>query len=161
MRSLLLVAVAATLLVGCGKPEDKFVGNWTGKVEFPKEAMDTLKAMLPPADFAKAEKDIKEAKIDLELKKDKAYSITSVTQGKPSTVTGTWTLSEDAKTLTLSGPKLGEEAKADAKKAGATDAQIAESEAKSTAYTVSEDGKTISATEDQMGFKITISFSKQ
>jgi ABC-type Na+ efflux pump permease subunit len=161
MRSLLLVAVAATLLVGCSKPEDKFVGNWAGKVEFPKEAMDTLKAMLPPADFAKAEKDIKEAKIDLELKKDKSYSITSVTENKPSTVTGTWTLSEDAKTLTLSGPKLGDEAKAAAKKAGATDAQIAESEAKSTTYTVSEDGKSMSTTEAQMGFEITISFSKK
>jgi hypothetical protein len=161
MRSLLLVAVAATLFVGCGKPEDKFVAKWIGKVDFPKEAMDTLKAMLPPADYAKAEKDIKDAKLDLELKKDKTYAITTVAQGEPSTVTGTWTLSEDGKTLTLSGPKLSDDAKAKAKAAGATDQQISASEDKSTAYTVSEDGKTLSTTEAQMGFQITITFTKQ
>ena len=37
-----LLAVAA--LVGCGKPEDKFVGKYDGKLDMPQETLDQFKA---------------------------------------------------------------------------------------------------------------------
>ena len=161
MKKLLPIAlVAAALIAGCGKPEDKFVGKWNGKVELPQAAIDMIKAFTPEAERGKVEQDIKDTKIELDLKKDRTYTITTTASGKTDSQNGTWTLDKEGKTVTLSAPKLSEDAKSKAKAAGATDAMIQEGEGKSMAYTVSTDKRTLTHTEEQMGMSITMTFSK-
>jgi hypothetical protein len=161
MKHLAAIALVAIALAGCSKPEDKFVGKWDGKVDVPQEAIDMIKAF-SPNEAPKIETEIKGTKVELDLAKDGKYTVTTTPlSGKPSSVSGTWTLSEDGKTLTMSGPQLSEDAKAKAKAAGATDAQIKQGEGQSTAYTVGEDAKTLTADLQQLGMTIKVAFTKR
>ncbi len=107
IRLLLPAIVAALLLIGCSKPEDQFVGKYTGSVEIPEEVVNLAK-QFSPDQAATIDDAINNPNLFLELKKDGIYTITS----NGTSTDGTWSLSEDQKSVTL---VLSEEAQQNAK----------------------------------------------
>src|SRR2546425_20815 len=95
----LFLALAIIAALGCSKPEDKFVGHYSGTIQLAQKFQDQL-ANLPPAVAAKAKSQMDQMKFDLELSKDKTYTVTGTMpmQG-PLAETGTWVLADKAITL--------------------------------------------------------------
>ncbi len=95
-----LLAIAAA---GCSKPEDKFVGHYTGQMQFSQKTQVDL-AKAPPQLAAQLKDQLGGLKMDLELKKDKTYTATATIPSSqtPSTnvSTGTWAFEDNKLTLT-------------------------------------------------------------
>ena len=160
MRNLAIIA-ALLLLVGCGKPEDKFVGTWDGKIEIPPEAVAAMNKMMEDmakatgqkvtdADRQEMEKALtgaKNVKPTLDLKEDGTCILTSEADGKTGTTSGKWVLSEDKKSITVTiQPQMGAAAVP-------TNQDLV--------FVVGEDGKTMSYEDEQMGVKSKLSFTKR
>ena len=94
-----LVAAVALVATGCSKPEDAFVGHYTGKVALSQKATDQLAKMGAMGTALKEQ--MSKATMDLELKKDKTFSMTSDMHmgGPASNASGTWTLVNNQITL--------------------------------------------------------------
>ena len=136
MKRLCIALIAASLLIaGCGGPEDKFVGKWDGEFIIPEELLEMAKANAP-----ENEKDqFDDLSYSLELKGDGTYDMARNSTGERST--GTWTLSEDGKTISMTWPK------------GENDnsySMISDSSGDNMAFDISEDGKSISFDNEQM-----------
>jgi hypothetical protein len=103
-----LAIAAAILSAGCAKPEDKFVGHYSGKLQLSKQAEDKL-ATAPPAAAADLRNQLSAVKMDMELRKDMTYTVTanfpaarsSIGQSASTTDTaiGTWTVADKKLTL--------------------------------------------------------------
>lgn len=157
MRRLCIALIAASLLVaGCGKPEDKFVGAYTGSVELSQETLDQMKAMAAQIGQNPDEwvKDPQSLSMTLELQDEGVFSITSSSTQSQSTTNGKWTLSEDGKSITLSDIEL----------TGDEEEQVArlglDSSSLERTFTVSEDGRSLSHTDTQMGMTGTVTFTR-
>ena len=70
--SSLIALVLAVALIGCGKPEDKFIGKYDGKLDIPQETLDQIKvaAVAAGATAAQVEQQIKSATFGMELMKE-------------------------------------------------------------------------------------------
>lgn len=126
-----LLFVFAFLIAGCGHPEEKFAGTYSGKQQLSKAAEDLMKKQ-PGGAAQLAQMD--KAQINLTLNKDKTASLalnTGAVGAAPMNVSGTWaytsnnvvvtlnpgggggsepmklTPSEDGKTLTAGGSQYG------------------------------------------------------
>jgi hypothetical protein len=136
-QSLFLVGLAAVLLAGCstgGSIDDKVVGKWKGEMKMPE-----TKKGDPSAAFAKAFAGM--LSMDVELKKDKTFAMT--TMSIP--VEGNWTAT-GADTLELKPTKVMgmtmDEAKKEAEKKSPGTTMTANSE-KPMNLKLSADGKTL------------------
>ena len=88
------LALAALLMAGCSKPEDKFVGHYTGKVQITPQAEKALSA-LPKQAQAQTRSQLQSLNVALDLKKDKAYTVSMSLPDGAYTGTGTWSLTDN------------------------------------------------------------------
>jgi hypothetical protein len=160
MRNLAIIAVAL-LLVGCGKPEDKFVGMWDGKVEIPPEAVAAMNKMMDDmakatgqkvtdADRKEMEKALngaKDVKPTLDLKEDGTCVLSSEGAGRSETANGKWQLSEDKKSITVT--------------VQSTAASAAAPMNQDIVFIIGDDGKTMTFEDNQMGMKTKLTFTKR
>lgn len=159
-RTAAIALLAAALLTGCGKPEDKFVGNWDGKLDVPQASIDQIEKQMPGAG-AMAKAQIKDRSIALELKRDGTYALAAKTGAQTDNVTGTWTLAEDGKSIHMSAPEPDKATKDRMLKQGMTEEQLKPKESDAKDLKVSEDGKTLSVSESNMGISVTLTFTKK
>ena len=124
---LLVAAIAA----GCSKPEDKFVGHYTGKMVLSQKALAELDKAGPMASGLKEQ--LEKLTMDLELKADKTFSVTASgsTMGSGST-TGTWVLTDGAVVISPTS-------------AASAGKQTAITGGQTQKFTASPDGKTLTA----------------
>jgi len=94
----LLVVALLVCAVGCGKPTDKFIGQYTGKVQLLPLAEKRL-AQLPPQAAAQARSTIENLKMNLDLRKDMTYTTNMEFPGNTYSVSGKWFLSNGTLTL--------------------------------------------------------------
>jgi len=91
-RSLALLSILAlAIAVGCGKPEDKFVGHYNGKMAISTQAQDKLKNT-GGAQGEQLLQGMLAATLGLELKKDKTFALTTSMLGQSNVTNGTWSL---------------------------------------------------------------------
>jgi hypothetical protein len=104
LRILLPASVALFFLVaGCTKPENKFVGDYVGKQQLTKTAMDQINK-LPKAAAEAMKKQIDASRVNLTLNKDKTAQMSVSGQGvKTQGISGTWAYSNDKVDVTLGG----------------------------------------------------------
>ena len=104
MKKFCIALTAISLLaVGCGSPEDKYVGKYTGRMEMSEQMVELMKgfaAMGGPEAQAKFEEEIETDTFELELMSDGTYTTTDDT----STESGTWRLDEESGRIYLSIP---------------------------------------------------------
>jgi hypothetical protein len=93
-----IVAAVFACAVGCGKPTDKYVGHYTGKVQLLPLAKRRL-AQLPPQAAAQARTMIENLTMDLDLRKDMTYTTNMNLPGSTYSVSGTCFLSQTTITL--------------------------------------------------------------
>ena len=86
-----MLAALALVVVGCSKPEDKFVGHYNGKVELGAETKQKI-AALPPEAKKQAESNFQNIKVDLDLRQDKSYTFNLTIPSASFSVTGVWEL---------------------------------------------------------------------
>lgn len=160
-RVTILAIVAAALLVGCGKPQDKYVGMWEGTMEIPPEFAELMRSMaegmakstgqsMTAAEKKEMEDGIaalKDMKLTLDLKKDGTCTMGSNAPGQNGTTAGTWLLSEDKKSITLT-MQQGD---------GATIGQMN----RAIVFVIGADGKSMTFEDNQMGMKTKLSFTKK
>src|SRR3569832_125155 len=87
----LLIALAIAL-AGCGKPEDKLVGTYTGKQQLSQETLTKL---------GKAAKALQDMSLTLNLNKDKTASLSA--PGQPTPINGTWNYEANQVQVSFSG----------------------------------------------------------
>jgi hypothetical protein len=160
MRNLAIIAVAL-LLVACGKPQDKFVGIWDGKVEIPPETVEAMNKMMEDMAKAAGQKitdtdrkqmeqgltELKNAKPTLELKEDGTCVLTSEGASPSDAANGTWVLSEDKKSITIK-VESGKSTEVPPNK-------------QDLVFIIDADGKTMTFEDDQMGMKTKLTFTKR
>ncbi|HXH59878.1 MAG TPA: hypothetical protein VNI20_00820 [Fimbriimonadaceae bacterium] len=154
------LVLCSALLAGCAKPEAKFVGKWDGKATFPQKVIDLLKAMVPADQQDKIEEDLTSGSISLELKKDMTYALVTSSKDRTDTTNGTWTLDKDGKNITLSAPKVTDADRKEGKAMGATDDMI-DAGNKPLVCSIGEGGKTMTYSETQAGFTVSVTFTKK
>ncbi len=160
MRTVLALAIALALLAGCSKPEAKYVGKWTGKVEVPAASMEKIKAQLGPM-AANIEEELAKLSMSLELKADGSYTMNTTAPGSEN-VSGKWTLDSENRTVTLGKPEFTEDIKKKMKENGMTDDMIKEAEAASEqqVFKIAEGDKSMSMSQSQMGIDSSLTFTK-
>ena len=86
----------ALLIAGCAKPEDKYVGTYTGKTQLSQKTLDLI------AKQPKAEQDqIINATVKLELKQDKTATLTP--SGQSAGTSGSWSVQNGEVSISLGG----------------------------------------------------------
>jgi hypothetical protein len=96
-----LLALIAIAAAGCSKPEDAYIGHFTGKLTLSQKALDQLSKMGTMGNSLKDQ--MTKATIDLELKKDKSFTMATDTHmGQTTTASGTWALANNQVVLTPS-----------------------------------------------------------
>ncbi len=165
-----VMLLLAALIGGCSKPEDKFVGMWDGKMEYPPEYLEMMKGMMeglskgmkdgkgtttPPSNLNVEElvAEMNNVKFELELKKDGACSMSTGANGQKFSQGGTWTLSEDGKSIAV---KMGAVSSVEGKPISSTGGVSQE-----ITYKIAEDNKSMVFEQDQMGIKMKMSFAKR
>lgn len=145
-HSLIALLVVAALM-GCGKPEDKFVGKYDGKLEIPQESLDQIKAFATAAGAtpAQVEQQIKEATFGMELMKEGKCRVWSASKGQESSNEATWTLNEQGNAITIKfkDPVAG---------TGVVPPDMG--------LTASEDKKTLTFHRNEMGMQVTVVYTK-
>ncbi len=110
MKRLCTVIIAASLLiVGCGGPEAKYVGKYTGRIEMSEQMLNMMKAFAAMGGeeaLASFEEEMKNSTFELELNSDSTYTTTD----KGKTESGTWRLDEESGRIYLSVPEETKEA---------------------------------------------------
>ena len=94
-----LPMLALAIAVGCGKPEDKFVGHYNGKMTISAQAQDKIKNS--GAQGAQMLQGMLAATLGLELKQDKTFALTTSMLGQSNVTNGTWSL--DNSQITMQG----------------------------------------------------------
>jgi hypothetical protein len=170
-KALAVGLLLAALVVGCSKPEDKFVGKWDGKMEFPPEFFEMMKSMAegmsksmnskdgratpsPDLNADEMAKELSNVKTELDLKKGGTCTLTSDAGGSNMVQSGTWTLSEDGTSIAV---KLSPPAMSGAAAPSSTTGSFSQE----TVYVVSEDKKSMVYEQNQMGMKVKMSFTKR
>lgn len=148
MKAHALIALAlVAALMGCGKPEDKFVGKYDGKLEIPQESIDQIKAFAGAAGAtpAQIEQQIKSATFGMELMKEGKCRVWSASNGQESSNEATWTLNEQGNAITIKfkDPVAG---------TGVVPPDMA--------LTASEDKKSLTFHQNQMGIKATVVYTR-
>lgn len=92
-RAVLLVGLLALFLAGCaGNPEDKVAGHYTGKITLSKAAEDQAKKSgAMGAQFLSA---LAQMKMELDLNKDKSFTMKTSAAGNSGSISGTWELTD-------------------------------------------------------------------
>lgn len=146
--SFVLFLAVALVAAGCGKPEDKFIGKYTGKTEISAAAAERLDKA--GAIGAQLKEMMSKIKLDLELKKDKTYTIATTIQERPINTSGTWSLEENK---VLLKPTSG---------TNASGQQTAITTGKTMTLLPSEDGKTLTADtgQDPQGLQSSVVFTR-
>ena len=153
-RTCTLLIAAALLASGCGSPEDKFVGTWTGEVDVPPETIDAMFAGLTPEAKEMVMKEMGDVEATLTLNEDGTYSQTSTTPRASTTVTGTWTLNEEGTKLTISEPDRSAQVEAGLAAIGASNMPL------ESVYDVQDDGATLHIEQEMMGLRSAMTFRK-
>lgn len=123
-RAWLAVALIASCLLGCSKPEDKYVGHYVGHIAVTQKALDEAKKK----GFEKQlQQEIASTTIDLTLNLNKTFLLSNSDVKSEKSGEGTWALSGNKILLT---PK--------AQKGPATPPGVLK-------LNVSQDGKTLTA----------------
>lgn len=99
VRTALCAGLFALLLAGCSKPEDKLVGHYAGKINISEQGKAQM-AKLGAAQAAQAQKMLDSMTMDLELKKDKTYSMNAKGPMGANNENGTWAVADQKVTLT-------------------------------------------------------------
>ena len=93
------------LVVGCSKPEQKYVGTYTGKLQISQASKDKLAKL--GAQAAMVEQQIEKATFNLNLKDDMTYTVSA--SGVPATAEssdeGKWAFADNQITLTSTKDK--------------------------------------------------------
>lgn len=149
------IIAASLLLVGCGAPEDAFVGKYDGTAEFPQEFMDMLRDSAVQADQDPDEilAQMNEGAPTLELKDDGTFEQSNLMGLERMTTKGKWALSEDGKTITFSDYEVIEENKGTYWEHG-----IYGNEGQK--FDVSDDGKSFSYLDTTGGMSVTTTFTR-
>lgn len=104
MRKICIALIVASLLTaGCSKPEDKYVGTYTGRVEMTdemKKMMEGFASMGGDANFD-FDAEMQKSAFGLELRDDGTYT---ALDNKNSNDEGTWRLDEEAGLIYISKP---------------------------------------------------------
>lgn len=106
-----IAIVIAVVASGCAKPEDKFVGHYTGALQLTPAAQAQL-SQQPPQIAAMLKSQVTGLKIDLDIRKDRSYTVNATIPGGQApgqsargsstndVSDGTWTLAGNKLTLT-------------------------------------------------------------
>lgn len=86
----------ALVLAGCAKPEDKYAGTYTGKMQLSQKTLDLI-AKQPKA----AQDQILNATVKLELNKDKTATLTP--SGQTAGTSGSWSVQNGEIAISLGG----------------------------------------------------------
>ena len=94
-------------LVACTKPDEKFIGHYTGKLEL-MPSMEKRLAKLPAEQGAQVRANVANLTAELDLQKDKTYAMTMTSPRGKLSITGTWVYSVNTidlinKTITKDG----------------------------------------------------------
>jgi hypothetical protein len=95
--------LVAGILVGCSKPEDKFVGHYEGKIDIDQATKDKITQANPQG--AAMLQEFESMSIALNLNADKTYSarLSGMSKRNANNRSGTWTLSGNTITITNGG----------------------------------------------------------
>lgn len=146
MKRVILAVALGALLVGCGPPEKRFSGQWVGNYEVPMTAIEELKKIYPKEYHEYLSQVYKPAELKLDLRSDKTYTLEINDFTETRTVEGTWSVVEEANTLTLSGPPLNEYDKIAARQLGMTEMEYQTLAGTSIVFVVEANKKTLSNT---------------
>jgi len=97
--------LAVALVIGCSKPEAKYVGTYTGKLQISQASKDKLAKL--GAQAAMVEQQIEKATINLNLKDDMTYTVSAsgVPASANSSDEGKWAFADNQITLTSTKDK--------------------------------------------------------
>lgn len=98
MRYICAALIFASLFAtGCGNPETKYVGHYTGSIELDQALLDQIKVIASQngEDPEATIKMITDLDSSLELKEDGAFVETTIIGANQRNSEGTWTLSSD------------------------------------------------------------------
>ena len=85
------------LLVGCAKPEAKYVGHYNGTMKISDKSREQINKMGPQA--VQVLQQIEGLKFELDLKEDKTFTVVFKSGPANDTKSGTWTLADNVITL--------------------------------------------------------------
>ena len=102
-RSLLVLTfLTLLLLAGCGKPEDKLVGHYNGKMNLSPQTQTKMKAAGAQGD--QLLQGMMGATFGLDMKQDKTYSLTTTMMGQSNVISGSWKLDNNQIVLQMTNP---------------------------------------------------------
>lgn len=136
-------------------------GQYVGTIEIPDHLLDSMRQQGTEEQIKEFEKQLKSAKIELDLKADGTYVISSNAMGAKTTETGKWTYDPKNNTVTIKKPDVSAETRARLKERGMTDAQIDESQNRPVIAKVSDDGRSITYTGNGSGPGFVVTFTKK
>ena len=157
-RPLLALALAATVLVGCGDPAGEFVGTYTGQADIPKRFSDMLEQQ-----GMKQGEDGQQAAVTLELNSDGTCNLKTGGGEGGRTQEGEWTFDSGSNTLTLNitSPYLTKDDLDAMKAKGMSDETIAKSSKNPMTSEPISDPKTLVFRSVIREITLTMTFTKQ
>jgi hypothetical protein len=96
--ALLAIVLGIATLVGCSRPEDNVVGSYVGRLQLSAEAQARL-SKLPPELATQINNELGTAKLNLEVRGDKTFSLVSNSPAQTRTDDGVWSLADNKVTL--------------------------------------------------------------
>ena len=155
MKRLLVAVIAASLLLAaCDKPEDKFVGQYDGTIDIPQELIEVMKSMVSQmgGDPDEVEAGMTGGKIAMELRGDGTCTMTKTADDNTELTDGTWTLNDEGTQITVH-IAMDEEA--------AAEMGLPSGSGRDRVLDVSEDGKTLTFEETQLGRTVKTTFTRK
>ncbi len=153
-RACTLLVVATLLLAACDRPEDKFVGQYDGEIDMPQELIEAIKlfALQSGDDPDEVEAGLTGTKIAMELRRDGTCTMTESADDEAELTDGTWFLNDEGTQITVRIPMDEEEAAARGLPRGAATDRVLD---------VSEDDKTLTFEQTQLGRTVTTTFTRK
>ena len=155
MKQLLIAVIAASLLLAaCDRPEDKFVGQYDGEIDMPQELIEAVKlfAVQNGDDPDEVEAGMTGGTIAMELRGNGTCTMTKTADDKTELTHGTWTLNDDGTKITI-------HIVMDEDTAALMDLPNVPS--RDRVLDVSEDGKTLTLEESQLGRTVITTFTRK
>ena len=153
-RTCTLLVIASLLLAACTKPEDKFVGHYDGKTAIPQETIDAMRAMASSmgADPDEVEARLTNSQISMALRDDGTCTLIGESDGRSESMEGKWTLNKEGTQVTIQFTGLEEKA---------ADMGLPTGPNQDMVLNVSEDGKTLSLEDAQIGLTFGMTFTRK